>query len=65
MALLIAIALRLVPIGAILLLRQGVVSGWVLVVAIAVTVGMVLVNMYADDLRGAYAANEFNPEVGT
>jgi hypothetical protein len=63
MALLFVFALRLLPIGAILLLRKGAVSGWLLVIAIAVTLVMVVVNMYADYLRGLYLANEYNRTV--
>jgi hypothetical protein len=63
MALLLTLALRLLPIIAIVLWRRGAVSGWLLVIAIAVTVVMVVVNLYGDYLRGTYAAHEFTPDV--
>jgi hypothetical protein len=63
MALLILLALRLLPIGAIFLLRQGAVSGWLLVIAIAATIVMVTLNLYVDYLSGSYHASEYNPTV--
>lgn len=63
MSLIAALVIRLLPIVAILLLRRGVVSGWVLALVIVVTIVMVVVNLYADYLRGAYYANESNPTV--
>jgi hypothetical protein len=63
MALLLAVAVRLLPVGAILLVRQGAASSWMLVLAIVVTVVMVVVNLYVDYLRGAYSASEHNAAV--
>jgi hypothetical protein len=63
MALLLAVAVRLLPIGAILLVRQGTASSRLLVLAIVVTVLMVVINLYADYLRGAYAAREHNTTI--
>lgn len=63
MSLLLALAVRLLPIGAILLLRRGAVSPSLLVIAIVVTIVMVVVNLYTDYLRGAYSASEHNATV--
>jgi hypothetical protein len=61
MALLFLLALRLLPVGAIVLLRNGAVSGWLLILAIAVTIVMVTFNLYVDYLSGSYRASEYNP----
>jgi len=63
MALLLMLAIRLLPVGAVVLLRQGAVSGWMLAATIAVTIGMVVFNLYLDYLRGAHDASEYNPTV--